>query len=420
MRKFKLFTLFFIMSVPLFGQDIIISFEGQGASTEVTTVEVENLSNSTSIEVPGGSSLNLTTGTVGIAEFENERINNIKSYPNPFVNSTNIEFYLSQNDFVIVTACDITGKIVAEYGQELKTGAHSFDFTANNSGLYFVNISGASFKESSKVICLSNTYQQAQLTYNEQVTKTMATKSYKSVNSKDFSFTPGDTLKLKGISGDYNYATVMVIKPTVSETYIFNFVVCQDADGNNYAVVEIGNQEWMAENLKTTTYNDGTPITLEVNSTYWSGLTTGAYCWYDNDQAPYAETYGALYNWYAVHTGNLCPAGWHVPTDAEWTTLTDYMASDGHSGTEGTTLKATSGWNSDGNGTNDYGFTALPGGYRSIYGTFFNVGYEGRWWSATAHYTDNAWLRRLLFNNSNVFRNYTSKGNGFSVRCLRD
>ena len=193
-----------------------------------------------------------------------------------------------------------------------------------------------------------------------------------------------------------------------------------DIDGNSYETVWIGGQNWMAENLKTTTYNNGTPITLEENATNWSNLTTGAYCWYDNDQAQYAETYGALYNWYAVETGKLCPDGWHVPTDAEWTALEDYIASDGHSGTEGDALKATWGWNNDGNGTDNYGFTALPGGRRYGNGAFNDIGYDGYWWGATEYFSYNAWHRGLSYGNGDVYRNYYSKGNGFSVRCLRD
>src|SRR6056297_2565672 len=153
-----------------------------------------------------------------------------------------------------------------------------------------------------------------------------------------------------------------------------------DIDGNVYSTVQIGDQVWMSENLKTTTYNDGASIDLVTDNTAWQNNTTGAYCWYDNDEAQYADTYGALYNWHAVNTGNLCPDGWHVPTDAEWTALEDYIASNGHSGTEGTALKATSGWNNDRNGTDDYGFTALPGGGRSSDGAFGVIGGGGTWW----------------------------------------
>lgn len=193
-----------------------------------------------------------------------------------------------------------------------------------------------------------------------------------------------------------------------------------DIDGNVYSTVQIGNQEWMAENLKTTTYNNGTSIDLVTDNTAWGNTTTGAYGWYDNDQAQYAEAYGALYNWHAVNTGNLCPDGWHVPTDAEWTALEDYLTNNGHGGTEGTALKATSGWNSGGNGTDDYGFTALPGGSRTNHGAFLDIGNYGLWWSATEVDADAAWYRGLGYGYGIVIRHDVSKGHGFSVRCLRD
>src|SRR6056297_474152 len=177
-----------------------------------------------------------------------------------------------------------------------------------------------------------------------------------------------------------------------------------DIDGNVYSTVIIGDQEWMAENLKTTTYNDGTSIDLVTDDTDWENNTTGAYCWYDNDQANYAETYGALYNWHAVNNGNLCPDGWHVPTDAEWTTLEDYITSDGHIGTEGAALKATYGWYDDGNGTDDYGFSALPGGGRHYDYSFFGEGYFGSWWSSTESSSSIAWVRGLTYDTSDVYR----------------
>ena len=133
-------------------------------------------------------------------------------------------------------------------------------------------------------------------------------------------------------------------------------------DGYDYAVVEIGDQCWFAENLRTTVYADGSAILEVTDNTAWAGLSTGARCDYDNDASNVA-TYGRLYNWYAAtNASELCPTGWHVPTDDEWTALETYVGANGHSGTEGAALKAASGWESGGNGTDDFGFSALPGG----------------------------------------------------------
>jgi len=177
----------------------------------------------------------------------------------------------------------------------------------------------------------------------------------------------------------------------------------------------------MSENLRTTKYSDGTAIPNVTDDTDWENLSTGAWCHYDNDSSQYEAAYGKLYNWHAVNTNKLCPTGWHVPTDSEWTVLTDYLAADGHSGAEGKALKATSGWNSGGNGTDDYGFLGLPGGYRNSDGGYFGyVGYDGYWWSSSQYDANSAWTRFLNDGNVNVYSYYDYKKSGFSVRCLRD
>ena len=204
-----------------------------------------------------------------------------------------------------------------------------------------------------------------------------------------------------------------------------NPIAATDADGNVYTSVTIGNQEWMVENLRTTKYNDGTPIPNVTNNSQWENLSTGAWSHYDND-SQYEATYGKLYNWYAVNTSKLCPTGWHVPTDAEWTVLTDYLTANGHNGAEGTALKATSGWDDyngqNGNGTDDYGWLGLPGGYRSGIGSFnASIGYSVYWWSSSQSNSASAtWSRYLYSFNDNVYRSLSSLRAGFSVRCLRD
>ena len=191
-------------------------------------------------------------------------------------------------------------------------------------------------------------------------------------------------------------------------------------DGYSYSAVEIGDQCWFAENLGTTVYADGSAIPEETDNTAWVGLSTGARCDYVNDASNVA-TYGRLYNWYAAtDAAELCPTGWHVPTDDEWTALETYLGANGHSGTEGTALKATSGWSSGGSGTDDFGFSALPGGYRTSFdGNFLFAGNVGRWWSSSPDGGD-AWARDLLSYDPGIDRDYYTPRVGFSVRCLRD
>ena len=175
---------------------------------------------------------------------------------------------------------------------------------------------------------------------------------------------------------------------------------------------------WATQNLNVSTYRDGTSIPKVENASAWTSLTDGAYCYYNNDSATYAAIYGKLYNWYAVKDsthGGLAPAGYHIPTDAEWTTLKDTLGANA-----GTQMKSTTGWNSGGNGTNSSGFAGRPGGSRSNDGSFNYIGNDGGWWCSTETSNTNAWYRILFYFDSNVFRISYSKTAGFSVRCLRD
>ena len=194
-----------------------------------------------------------------------------------------------------------------------------------------------------------------------------------------------------------------------------------DIDGNVYHTITIGTQVWMVENLKTTKYRNGDQIPNVTANASWAALTSGAYCWNNNDAAN-KVTYGGLYNWFAVvDSRSIAPADWHVPTDAEWTTLTTYLGGDEGAGGP---LKetGTSHWITPNNGaTNSTGFTALPGGLRNFYdGTFNTVGYNGYWWSCTALDASNAGRRSINVNSVYAILSYASKQHGLSVRCIRD
>ncbi|MCA0447280.1 MAG: PEGA domain-containing protein [Bacteroidetes bacterium] len=191
-----------------------------------------------------------------------------------------------------------------------------------------------------------------------------------------------------------------------------------DSDGNVYHTVKIGTQEWTVENLRTTKYNDGTPIAKITDQSTWANRTTEAYCAYDNNENNVTK-YGYLYNWYVVNTGKLAPetGGWRVPTDDDWDKL---MTAVGGSSAEGTKLKSKTGWNRGGNGTDDYGFSALPGGGRGYNGGFSNVGYYGNWWSSKPDDTYYSWNRGINFDDSEVSRGTGNNRDGFSVRLVRD
>jgi uncharacterized protein (TIGR02145 family) len=199
-----------------------------------------------------------------------------------------------------------------------------------------------------------------------------------------------------------------------------DFFKVTDVDGNTYNVVIIGTQVWMAENLKTTKYNDGTPIPLVTDNTAWTNLTTPGYCWYDNDSATYAQTYGALYNWYTVDAGNLCPAGWHVPTEDESTMLITFLGGEDIAGGK-LRETGTTHWLSPNTGaTNESGFTAVPNGIRSAKnGEFKGIGTTAGWIDATDNEDEvgNGWLLYYLDTKA-YHEGWKRMGN--AVRCMKD
>lgn len=199
-----------------------------------------------------------------------------------------------------------------------------------------------------------------------------------------------------------------------------------DVDGNVYNTVKIGSQVWFKENLRTTKYNDGTSIPLITDNTAWINLSTQGFCWYNNDKAMYGNEYGALYNWYSVETGQLCPDGWHVPSDNEWATLIDFLGGEGIAGgkikSTRTSPDAHPRWDSPNTGaTDEYGFSALPGGYRMRFdGLYYKVGIYVGWWSSTVDGSATAWTRSIYFDNESVFRYNDAKKEAISVRCIQN
>ena len=201
----------------------------------------------------------------------------------------------------------------------------------------------------------------------------------------------------------------------------------KDIDGNVYKTVTIDKQVWMKENLRTTKYNDAAAIPLVTDDKVWKELTAPAYCWYNNDAAANKNSCGAMYNWYTVNTNKLCPKGWHVPTDAEWRTLTTYLGGEGVAGGK-LKEKGTTHWESPNTGaTNESGFTALSCGIRSHSGVFDISGSNAVffrsnacWWSSSGLSDFNAFYRRLYNALSDIYSSLSVKQSGYSVRCLKD
>ncbi len=218
-----------------------------------------------------------------------------------------------------------------------------------------------------------------------------------------------------------------------------------DQDGNTFEWINYGTQDWAIENAEVITYRDGTPIPQVTDATEWANLTTGAWCYYNND-----STKGKLYNWYAVmgiHDAAslsdaslrkaFAPEGWHVPTDAEWTTLENYLIANGYN-YDGTTtgnkiakaMASTTGWNTstvtgavgnDQSLNNSSGFNGFPEGTRNYFGSFSNnEGNQAIFWSSTEEDVYNVWDRYLSYKNSYLYRTNDNKRDGFSVRFVKD
>lgn len=195
-----------------------------------------------------------------------------------------------------------------------------------------------------------------------------------------------------------------------------------DVEGNSYNTVTIGGKTWMAENLKVTSYTDGSLIDNIVGDyPGWSDASVGAYVWYENDESANKSKYGALYNFFAVESGNLCPDGWSVPTEDQWDAMISHVGAQGHSGEEGHALKATSGWESNGNGSNDFGFGAKPGGLRAHAGAYSNAGYHAYFWSATEGAGGGTAIAyNITDGHPGIFDYEYAIRSGFSVRCIKD
>jgi len=198
-----------------------------------------------------------------------------------------------------------------------------------------------------------------------------------------------------------------------------------DQEGNVYKTIVIGTQEWMAENLSTSVYRNGDVIATGLSTSQWTNTVQGAWAYFQNDASKNCP-FGKLYNWYScVDARELCPTGWHVPTDADWTVLSDYLGGEAIAGGKMKTLgmsdSATGLWSAPNSGaTNSSGFSGIPGGYRMLQGPYSNLEFIGYYWSSSDFVTLSAYYRYIIYDDVDLTRATGGKGNGFSVRCLRD
>ncbi len=433
-----------LMMIAVFqshAQNYKINFEGTSAGTSIDSVKVENLSQCTSLTVAGSDTLNLTP-IVGINGELRPNEYQMKIYPNPSPGNCSVEFEAAAAGNAGILIYDMAGKMILQKKEFFQEGRQGFVLYGIPSGMYYLEIESNEYLYTSKLISTAscpaeppviNTGPQGGTKKGHYLQGPETRKDILKTKSLiNMLFNPGDTLKLTGKSG--NFRTVSMLFPHQSQSVTFNFVQCADADSNHYAVVQIGSQLWMEENLKTTKYRDGSDIPNVTDSAAWGNLSTGAWCDYHNLPSE-GQYYGHLYNFYAVsNSRNICPSGWHVASNHEWNILEKFLdpAIDttalGGTGTEiGRILKE--GCNTrwaymdSTYGLNAAGFTALCTNYRTATGAWSlapDNNHDCSFWTATSYNTNSAWYRSLRWCYSDIYSLFPFKKGGCSVRCIRD
>ena len=430
--KIFLSILAFGLIVSTFSQkstiELTFTAENNGQYVPLDSIFIENLTQGgdTTLYVP--DTVLVMDYTASIRDDEDIGKNTFsvsQNYPNPFYGKTTVNLYLQEKEYIKITVRDILGRELTQYENTLNRGDHSFAFYSGNEKYYLFTVTG---KQTSKTIKMLNANDnitfggKCKIVYSEYEDNVIGFKSQKAINN--FIFNLGDELLFVGYS-DLGESG-MIDTPSANQTYTFQFatnIPCPGTptityEGNVYNTVLIGSQCWLKENL-----NVGTMINCNEDMTD-NGIIE-KYC-YNNTHAN-CDTYGGLYQWnemmqYTTTPGvqGICPTGWHIPSDAELTLLTDFLGGESVAGGKMKEVGTTH-WNSPNTGaTNDSGFTALPGGCRGGYGLFFYLGSYGTFWSSTKSFTLFAWCRLLYCDYTNVDRNTSSKFSGFSVRCVQD
>ncbi len=430
---------------------LIVSAFSQKPTMELTFTAVDNAN---SLQLYGIKVMNLTQGVdtilswpdtvllldyqTGISEISNdaERLKVTQNYPNPVIDQTTICVYVPEKDNVRIIVTDMLGRYILQSDKTLDKGIHSFRFMPGGGNLYFFNAQWRGMNSSIKILkAASNSSGAGSLEYIGSEVLTPMLKATEDI--QNFEFSLGDLLLYIGYANDLQSG--ILDKPEESQTYTFQFatnIPCPgtptvEYEGQVYNTIQIFSQCWLRENL-----NVGTMIQGNENMTD-NGILE-KYCY--NNKSDSCAKYGGLYQWdemmqYTTQPGTqgICPPGWYLPTDEEWKVLEGAVDSQYGIGDPewdqvwpiergydvGTNLKTTGGWISGGNGTDLYGFSALPGGGRSS-GYFVWVGTYGYWFSSTEYDNLVAMDRRINYDVPGVFRGGDQKYYGTSVRCVKD
>jgi uncharacterized protein (TIGR02145 family) len=442
-KKLILIALFAIISLGLFSQrpslELTFTAIDSAAYVQLDSIKIMNRTH-------GGDTVFYWPDTVlsiyyfGIPDISkgDNAFQVFQNYPNPVTAQTTISLYVPDKDMVSLIVTDILGRVILQSERVLDRGSHSFRFTPGSGNMYFFNARWKGNSSSIKILQAGfDSGGTSSLEYTHSENSSPQLKAMKDIQS--FTFTPGDELLYIGYTNTLQSG--ILDSPKESQTYTFQFgtsIPCLgtptvEYEGQVYNTIQILSQCWLKENLNAGTMIEGT-IEQSNNG------TIEKYCY--NNEPDSCTKYGGLYQWnemmqYTTQQGTqgICPPGWHLPTDEEWKVLegaadSQYgigdpewdIAYDYRGFDAGTNLKTTSGWYENGNGTDLFGLSGLPGGFRSVDGSFVSVSSLGHWWASTEDFSYSAWGRYLYYDAPGVGRGsgYDYEDYGFCVRCLRD
>ena len=436
MKRFPSLVIVLLLLInSMRSQVITITFEGtvNGVPTPLDSILVMNLTQGgdTTIYFPNNV---LVLGSTGISEAGSPGFV-MRGLPNPFAGSTVVVVH-SLGGAALLALNDVAGRELVSHAANLAAGVHRFQLNCGRPGVHLLTVVQGGVRNSLRLMAtegagvagLSNVGSPDQ----------GAPKSDRSL----FTWAPGDELRYIGYATDSGIVHSAAIdeEPVATATRTFELfagLACPesptvtDIEGNIYRNVQIGGQCWMAENLRTATYHDGTAIPNVTGNLAWTGSTSPAWCNYQDDPG-FDTTYGKLYNWYATANPNVCPLGWHMPTEAEWQQLEAALAMPaselgqlgwrGESYNVGGRMKTLTLWSAPNTGaTNESGFSGLPGGDRDANGGGFTApNVRKTWWSASEENAGSAWNHALERVYAGIARDYGGKRNGRSLRCVKD
>ncbi|MCX6224225.1 MAG: T9SS type A sorting domain-containing protein, partial [Bacteroidia bacterium] len=429
LRSFFLIVLMF-GSMVTFGQNISVTFTGSGAANRIDSITATNLITNQSVTFPGNETLVLGTssGIPSTLELTNPGM----IYPNPFSGQATFVAIVQYPQTVDLKIQNLVGQVLAQAKAIVQPGENEFSLSVAVAGIYLVNLTTDYGTASYKIICTESATPGNSIQFLGSISSNHI--NYNNVSKSDLKssqtsytlgYAEGDNILYRCMSGIYT--TIVTDSPVSSKNYLVEFIPCTDPDGRNYSIVKIGGQTWTAENLA---------FLPEVFPSMGESITSRSFWVYDYEGTSVSDAkstanytdYGVLYNWGAAMNGGasinpgdsirvqgVCPNGWHLPSDEEWTILTDYL---GESSTIKMRETGTSHWGSANDGaTNATGFTALPGGMRNITGILQSLGEFTYYWTSSAYGASLVWTRKLDYTDD-IIRKYFYPNAAFSVRCL--